>query len=57
MFLYIPDELSVDEAKAIAVKVLALAYDQEEAKLQADADQRGSRVQLRHRVLPCRSCL
>jgi hypothetical protein len=33
MLLYLPDELSVDEAKAIAVRVLAIAYEQEEAKL------------------------
>jgi hypothetical protein len=43
MLLYLPDELSVEEAKAIATKVLAIAYDQEEAKLLSNRKRQLSR--------------
>ena len=36
MLLYIPEALSVDEAKAIDTQLFAIAYDQEEAKLKAN---------------------
>ena len=36
MLLYLPDELTVDEAKAIATQLFAIAYEQEEAKLKAN---------------------
>ena len=36
MLLYLPDELTVDEAKAIDTQLFAIAYDNEEAKLKAN---------------------
>jgi hypothetical protein len=33
MFIYIPESLSVDEAKAIATQLFAIAFEQEETKL------------------------
>ena len=33
MLLYIPDELTVDEAKAIATQLFAIAFEQEEVRV------------------------
>jgi len=33
MLLYVSDNLSVDEAKAIATKLFAIAFEQEEVRL------------------------
>lgn len=36
MFIYVKDDLSVDEAKAIATQLFAIAYDNEEAESKAN---------------------
>jgi hypothetical protein len=45
MLLYIPDELSVDEAKAIATQLFAIAFDQEEVRVYSELRSRQSQFQ------------